>query len=340
MKKGEFSTCRSQRANPNAKNFGLRSRDINQAAKNALNEKFLAKQIGFKTVATQSNRFTQFSSFIKENFNIRDMRGINREHIIQYAGELYSRIDSGSLSIKSAHEYLSAVNSVLSQAIGNSSLRVTASDAGLPNRSGITTENRAISQIQHDHIKSQLPDRLAAISDMQRELGLRFEEACKNNPAAMYQNAIQDRTVSITEGTKGGQYRVVPIISQVQIDALKSASIIQGRHHSLIPSDQTYSQFQARSYREYTRLGYQTHSERHAYAQDRYTRHMQDQSGVPRIQSPIISGHKHGSEHYKYISNTIGCSIKQARFYDKQARLSVANELGHHRVDITNAYLG
>ncbi len=335
-----FPTSRMDRENPNARNCGLRSRDINQAAKNALYEKFNAGQIGFKTVADQTTRFTQFSTFIKDHHGVKDMRAITKEHVSQYAQELDSKIDNGSISIKTAHEYLSAVNSVLSQAIGNSSLRVTASEAGLPNRSGIATENRAISQEQHNKITSQFSDRLSAISEMQRSLGLRFEEACKGNPAAMLKEAVIKQSISVTDGTKGGQARTVPIVSQNQLDALQNASVIQGHHHSMIPADQSYIQFQSQSYREFGKLDYKSHGERHAYAQNSYTNHMQQQTAVAGIKSVVESGYKHGSSHHQYIANKVGCTVEQAKAFDNAARLSVAEELGHHRTDITNAYLG
>ncbi len=58
------------------------------------------------------------------------------------------------------------------------------------------------------------------------------------------------------------------------------------------------------------------------------------------IKSVVESGYKHGSSHHQYISNKVGCTVEQAKDFDRAARLSVAEELGHHRTDITNAYLG
>ncbi len=340
MKKGIAATCRQQRSNPNSRNFGLLSRDMDKAAKNAMQEKFNAKQVGFSSVDRQSSRFRQFSVFVRESYGIKDMRNLTREHVMQYANTLIHRIDNGDLSAKSAHDYLAAVNSVLSQAIGNDSLKYTASQAGFPTRSGIATVNKAISQSMHDNIKAQLPERERVISEIQRCLGLRFEEASKCNPRAMYQQAITQSFVSITEGTKGGQARIVPIVSQQQIDALKHASVIQGQHRSLIPKELSYAEYQSQAYREYAKLGYQTHSERHAYAQQSYTRYMERLTAVAGIKSPIQSGCKHGAPHHQYIAQTIGCSVIQAKHWDQTARQYVAEELGHHRIEITNSYLG
>jgi len=86
-----ITTSRGQRANQNARNFGLGSRDM--------------------------------KPYIRDSFNVRDMRSITQDHVRQYAQELDSRISGGSLSAKSAHDYLAAVNSVLGQASGHSDLR-------------------------------------------------------------------------------------------------------------------------------------------------------------------------------------------------------------------------
>jgi len=175
---------------------------------------------------------------------------------------------------------------------------------------------------------------------MQRSLGMRFEEACKNNPTSMYKEAVDSRTVTISEGTKGGQSRTVPIINPNQLDALKNASAVQGNHHSMIPAHQTYAQFQSQSYKTYHQLSYQTHSERHTYAQQSYREHIRTITGVSDVRPPIESGYKHGQAHHQYIADKVYCSSEKAKQLDHHVREMVAKELGHHRIDITNAYLG
>ncbi|MDG3084728.1 integrase domain-containing protein [Vibrio hannami] len=340
MKKGISSTCRQERQNPNSRNCGLRSRDINQAGKNAMWEKFNAGQVGFQTVIEQSTRFTQFSGFIRENFNVGDIRNITRDHVIQYAEQLNAKIVADDISVKTGHDYLSAVNSILSQAIGNASLRVTGSEAGLPSRSGVATQNKAITNTEHNNIKSQLSERHAIMSDMQRAFGLRFEEASKANPSVMLKEALQKQAITVSEGTKGGQSREVPIRSQVQIDILRTASVFQGNHHSMIPNGQTYAQFHSQSYREFGRLSYHTHSERHSYAQQSYSNHIQQKTGVQNILCPVAAGISHGTQHINYIAEKAGLTVENAKALDNYARIQVAEELGHHRMDITNSYLG
>ncbi|MEZ8826859.1 integrase domain-containing protein [Vibrio amylolyticus] len=334
------ATCRSERQSPNSRNFGLRSKDINSAAKNALYEKLHAAQNGFGTVDKQHESFRKFSQYLKEDHNIRDMRNIQKVHVQMFAEKLNERIEKGEIGASRAQNVLSAVNSVLSQAIGDNSLRVTPKEAGLPSRTGIATTDKSISEQRHQQVQSQLPERLASLSELQRELAMRFQESCKCNPQQLLKEALTNKVITIKDGTKGGQARQLTITSQNQIEALKTASVIQGNHYSMIPKSLSYAQFHSAAYREYTKIGYQPHGERHSYAQKTYSNNLEKITGTSNLKCPVVAGVKHGAEHYKYLSEKIGCSVEQAKNFDYQARMQVAEDLGHHRVSITNAYLG
>lgn len=333
-------TNRSERENPNSRNYGLRSKCMETAAKNALYEKFHYGQIGYSTIDTQHARFTQFAKFVSQTDSIRDLRNLTREHVLRFADKLSERVELGDIKNSTAHNILSAVNTVMNQAIGNNSLMVSSKEAGIPPRSGITTENRAISESQHNKIIGQLPDRLGALAEMQRSLGLRFEESCKNSPQKMLDQAQTHQRVTIEYGTKGGQVRVLPITSQNQVEALQNAAKIQGSHRSMIPSQMSYSQFQNAAYKEFSNHNFRPHSERHAFAQRSYTSHLREISKVSNLRCPVEAGIKHGVAHHQHLAEKIGCSVKQAKIFDEQARLRVSEELGHHRINITNWYLG
>lgn len=333
-------THRAERQNPHSKNFGLRSRDIDTAARNALAEKFHAGQIGYGSVHTHHQKFQEFSRFVKTEHNITDMRDIEKQHIENFADKLNERFEKGEILPSTAQNILSSVNTVMSQAIGNNSLKVSAKECGLPPRTGIATENKACSSEQHRSIVNQLPERLAVMSEMQRNLGLRFEESCKANAQQMLRDAISRQAVNVEYGSKGGQARTIAITSSKQLDALQQAANVQGNHHSMIPKNMTYVQFQSSAYKEYSQHNYRAHSERHAYAQQSYAKHLEAITKVPNIQCPVEAGIKHGAPHHQYLSQKIGCSIKQAKLFDQQARMLVAKEMGHHRINITNSYLG
>ena len=49
---------------------------------------------------------------------------------------------------------------------------------------------------------------------------------------------------------------------------------------------------------------------------------------------------KFGNEWREYAAAETGLSKEEVRKLDREIRLAVGEELGHHRIDITNAYLG
>lgn len=322
---------RLDRANPDARNFGLQSRDMARAGLNALREGMQSGQ----SIESMSQRFNQFAAFAKNELNIRDMRHLEPQHIQQYAEHLRDRYDRGEISPSTAQNALSAVNRTLELARGDRALHVApVRDAGLPERSGIATESRAMTQEQHQQAIQSVDDRLGAQIGLQRELGLRYEESAKINAANALREAERHGRVTICQGTKGGRGREVPIVRSEQISALRAAAEIQREsgHRSMIPPDQSYREYQRESYRA-TPEGYRFHGERHSYAQDRY----QELTGVA---CPVAAGIEHGTPHHDYMADQLGVSRAEAREIDHAAREQVAEELGHGRIGITNSYLG
>ena len=169
--------------------------------------------------------------------------------------------------------------------------------------------------------------------DLQRELGLRFEESAKLNARAAMTEVQKRGHVSVKDGTKGGKLRKLPINNERQIDALRHAAEIQGRDYSMIPAGQSYADFQREAYRAAAAAGIRFHGERHRFAQARYEQLL----GAP---CPLTAGIAHGQAHYAFLAERLGCNLEMARERDRGARVQVAEELGHKRVEISNAYLG
>lgn len=168
--------ARCDRANPNSRNFGLGSRDMAYAGRNALREGMQSHS----SIATMADRWSQFASWAREEAGIRDMRHIESATLRGYATHLIERLERGEISPATAQNALSAVNRVLEIARGDRAVRLDpVREAGLPIRSGIATTDRAVSLSQHDTALAALPERLAAILSLQRAFGLRFEEAAK-----------------------------------------------------------------------------------------------------------------------------------------------------------------
>ena len=313
--------------NMNSKNYGLRSSDCVKALQNAAQMAGLAfntSKGGYKSA------LTTFGKFLKEDQGLRDLRKVDEEHIRAYGEHLAERVEAGTLAASSAHDYVSAMNTAMSVARGNDDLRMTAvKDFGIPERSGIAVENKAISVSEHERITSSLNDRMSAIVGLQRELGLRLKESCLINAKDVYKQAIEHGIVRIEDGTKGGREREVPMTSESQIEALRVAAELQGNHHSMTPTDQTYIQFQRDMYKA---VGRGMHGERHYYAQARYEQEI-------GVKSPIAAGIAH-KDRFDYIAKELNLTKEKAKEEDHNARLKVSNELGHGRIQITNSYLG
>jgi hypothetical protein len=313
-------------------NYDLGSRNMVIAAKNALSRAGKS----YSSIATISQRFSHFAAFAKETSNIKLMEQIKRETVFAYAKSLAEKVEAGQLSAATAQNYLSTVNVVLSLARGDYALRVTAvGDAGLASRSGIAKVDKSVSIADHLAAVGRASAVVGLMLELQRELGLRFEESVKIDAQKAYAQALGKGLVSITAGTKGGRVRDVPITSNSQLTALKSAAEYQGYHKikSMIPAGQSYKDFRNASYNEIRGLGVAFHGERHAYAIGRYY-------ALVGVAPPVVVGIKKPSEHIAYIAKTLGVSVKDAGSLDYSARLKISFELGHSRTSVTRAYLG
>lgn len=313
-------------------NYNLGSRDMTLAAKNALSRAGKS----FSSVATISQRFSHFTSFAKETAGIKIMEQISRETVLTYAKQLAEKVEAGKMAAATAQNYLSAVNVTLSLARGDYNLRVTAvGDAGLASRSGIAKEDKSVSISDHLSAVGRASPVLATMLELQRELGLRFEESAKIDAQKAYLQAVEKGVVTIKAGTKGGRIREVPITSNSQIVALKAAAEYQSFHKikSMIPTGQSYKDFRHAAYNEVRVLSIHFHGERRAYAIARYY-------ALVGIAPPVVVGIRKPSEHIAYVAKTLGISVKDAGSLDYSARLKISFELGHSRTSVTRAYLG
>jgi hypothetical protein len=316
---------RVDRKNPNAKNFGLGSKNLFHAGRLALHEGMASHA----SRATMTDRWQLFCAYAKTELHISDMRRITSEHLQKYADHLLNRLAGDEISPATAQNLLSVVNRVLECARGDRLVHLDpVRGAGLPNRSGIATEQHAMPQAEHDQLKQRVPERLAAQLDLQRTLGLRFEESSKLDARALLTQAQDRGVIRIKDGTKGGRARDIPIISEHQMTALAQAAELQGQHRSLIPAELSYAQYRAACYQH----GVAFHRERHAYAQDRY-------AVMAGAACPVEAGVPH-TRHHRYLAEQLGLSVPAARELDRAVRLQIAEELGHGRIHVTNSYLG
>lgn len=318
-----------KKRNLHARNFGLRSRCIDRAAKHAIH---LATE-SHSSAATLYYRWLRFSRWLKRRYAIKDLRKIQRLHLLEYGDWLLDEVEDEALAPSTAQNYLSAINQILSIAREDDLVYANpVKDCGIPKRSGICDRDKSTSVSDHQTAIDQVDDHLAALLNLQRHFGLRFEESCKLDAKNTLKQALSNQLAPITEGTKGGRPRKVPITTAEQIDVLKDAAKVQ-LGQSMIPPDDSYKTFRNRAYRTIETLPVNFHGERHHYAQTRY----QDLTG---FNCPIKSGIPRGKAFFSAMAEALSISLSSAKSLDKQARQTISQELVHNRINITNSYLG
>lgn len=129
--------------------------------------------------------------------------------------------------------------------------------------------------------------------------------------------------LKLRRGTKGGRLRHVPVASPGQLAAIERARrVAPGDHDSL--SDPRYQLARALRHQRYVMerfgltkrmLGVTAHGLRHGYASERYA----DEAGIA---PPLATAERADAA------------------VDRAARLTVSEELGHSRTQITSVYLG
>lgn len=188
---------------------------------------------------------------------------------------------------------------------------------GIPDRRFVTNQSKAkeltepqLSKVRDEHVRMSL--------ELQRAFGLRREEAMKFTPSYADQG---DHIQLKASWTKGGRPRAIPVRTEHQRDVLNQARRLVG-FGSLIPPHRNYAQH-LRVYEGHTtRAGLSSlHGLRHAYAQERYEE-------LTGWKCPATGGP--GRE----------ALSPEQRELDHEARLTISQELGHERSQITTAYLG
>ena len=198
-------------------------------------------------------------------------------------------------------------------------------DCGIDQRSAIREDapgalDRSAYGRAIEAVREQMGGRAAAVVELARELGLRSKEASLLDARAALAEASARGTVTVTEGSKGGREREVPITSPGQVQALERAAQAQGDARAVMPPNenwQSWREGQLRDARELVQAatGGGLHDLRAAYACQRYE---------------ALTGH---------AAPCAGGQIED-RERDQAARLAVAEELGHGRAEVTSEYLG
>lgn len=305
-----------------SRNFGVGTRDLKSAGHMLLKQSVSRQESAFTTEGTLASRWTAFSIFAKAS-GVGRLERIDKDLIIKYGNHLKNLIMDEELSIATAQNYISVINTVM-RSVTKWTPITAVRDCGLQKRSFV----RVKAPVSIDQMKiafgllyDQGLIRQYFISRICLEFGLRSKEACLLNTKFAYQESISSQLISVRKGTKGGRYRCVPITTQNQILLLKEASEYQGKSSNLTPVDQSWAVWKDGGLRRgrdvlinFGATGY--HELRTIYACVRYK---------------SICGHD---------AVCIQGSRVASKEQDQLARQIISTELGHSRIEITTSYLG
>lgn len=309
-----------------SRNYGAGTRDMRRAGAYFA----MASSESYSSQSTLASRFNQFVEYLKDN-NIKRLEQVTKEIVQNYALNLKN---NGDLSVSTKHNLLSAVNVIMREARRDDIVKVTAKEVGIEARSNVAKMFKGSVQ-RHD-----VSARVAVIVELAKHFGLRFEEASKLNAVVTLKQAINNSQVKIELGTKGGQSRIIPITSHKQIKVLVEAAKVQGDAKSLIHPNLSYKQHKTQCYSETSKF----HAERHHYANYRYSELMKHSLGID-IKSPVLSVKPAEMRWCDFIAQEaakqgVHITPSMAREFDRDARLQLSKELGHHREDVVSRYIG
>ncbi|MGP9468727.1 integrase domain-containing protein [Halomonas sp. TP35] len=309
------------------RNFGY-GKQMEYAAKAALRDHYGQGHHG--TVAAHASRWSSFATWAREQ-GIRDIaKADSRELATAYAQYVEGQVEAGELSVATAQNRISTVNTVFAALRGDRYVQISPREyAG--QRSNVRTEEPAAldaSRVQNagDALRETGLPRAAAVLELARAFGVRREEAIKADLSRWSREAARHGAINIQEGTKGGRNadRWIPV-GDAQRQVLENALAARPEDsRNLIAPHESYAQLaisrggeiaQARAVlQQHSLPGY--HDARAAYACERYEQ-------ITSYPAPAVNGKR-----------------LAPKALDHLARTTISSELGHGRVDVLVSYVG
>lgn len=281
----------------------------------------------YGTVAGHAERWRRFVAWCRVERQICDARAVDGGIVQDYGKSLRDKV-AASMSPAYAQNLLSTVNVVLQAMRGDRQVHV-APVALIGQRSRVRTDppaglDRTVVRQCADQLRRDGHERIAAMVEVARALGLRLREASLFNARVALGQVKKHGAVNVTAGTKGGRGhhvdRWVPV-SKSAMGCLIRAAKAQGQGRNLITPDLSWRQWNSKVHHVWAavRDDYglkKIHDLRAAYACDRYKQ-------LTRSAAPVVAGRR--------IAD---------RSTDRAARRTIAQELGHARIEVVSAYIG
>ena len=296
----------------------------------------LQKRGSFKTIYNHICEARRFVSELrKAGSGVQKWKNISNKHVAKVVKSWQER----GLAVSTIKENLAGVRLVASF-YKNDRISPKNSDFGIGNRVYVSNSDKSVPEAAYkaaikklEQSSKDMDNRVAAVLQLQHDLGLRKEEAFKLIPS---RDQIGGDRILVSAGAKGGKERIVPL-SPAGKQALENAEKVAGKGHGLIPRGMSEKIFESYFYRTLgqvgltkSRCGASSHGLRHAYAQHRYEQ---------------IAGFKSRVKfetREEFESAAFKAAGEKWRERDHEARQLLKVELGHgpDRDDVVAQYLG
>ena len=238
--------------------------------------------------------------------------GLKRKHVNALVAEWQRR----GLAAGTMKNRMSALR-WWAEHVGRPGVVGTNAEHGIGERRYVTNEDRSavldpekLAGVKDEHVRMSL--------ELQAAFGLRREEAIKFIPAYADRG---DRVRIKASWAKGGRAREIPVRNEGQRAVLDAARRLAGGR-SLIPDGRSYLAHRKVYERQTEAAGLsRMHGLRHAYTQARY-------EALTGWKPPAAGGPRRRS------------LSPAKRRIDKAARMTIARELGHGRIEVASQYLG
>lgn len=317
--------------NSRSKNFGF-GNHAEYATKVALNAHFGSGH--HATVKAHIERSRLFYDWLFEEQKIRDVRDITNYLFTEYALYLKTLLDEEEISVATATNRISSVNVVLRIMREDQRIRIDKiADILGDNRCYIRKKiPDGIDLLQVKELHKQLIangfTRSAAIVVLARSTGMRLRECILADLPRLTREAHNNR-INVQDGCKGGRSgafapRWISVTDETLYALDYARQVSPAGSQNLLRSNETYIQFLRREVNPsrpimklYGVKG--PHELRAAYACERY----RELTGTP---APVFPRPE--------------MTDSPDREAVRAARQIISRELGHERVEVTNAYLG
>ncbi|MDT0513400.1 MULTISPECIES: integrase domain-containing protein [unclassified Halomonas] len=305
------------------RNFGY-GRRLGYAALSALHDHY-GQNDHHQTKHTHHVRFQNFARWIREHYQIRDAREIEKSHILEYAEHLLESVQDVKYSVAYAQNLLSTVNIVLRCLRHDRRLVVSPSQlVGRRThvRQTVPQGEKEIVKDASDALQKAHNPRAAAILLLARAFGMRVREASLANLERLKREALKNGECRILEGTKGGRRcndRTIPM-EEEQWNALNYALQTSPKNsNNLLEANESFIEFRRKFVnpgrlilQAYGLISYQ--EMRAAFAIETYEEE---------------AGHL----------APIKCTPTNREAHLRAQKLT-ARRLGHYRANVSRAYIG